>query len=128
MTNHDLMRMYEYQFIVIFNMVPFDPLQCITLLDDNLDSDKHDHFSPLEILNGNSIVDYTIFHPQSIQESAQQSDGFPSIVDQFLANQNEVRPFPGDEKKAKLEKHFYCTLDAAFGTKQNWYRNPNEVW
>ena len=55
--------MFEYQFHVIFNMVPFDPLQSITLLDDTLDYEKQDHFAPLEILNGNSIVDYTLFHP-----------------------------------------------------------------
>jgi hypothetical protein len=63
LSNHDLMRMYEYQFNVIFNMVPFDPLETQTLLDDTLDIEKLDHFSPLEILNGNSIVDHVLFHP-----------------------------------------------------------------
>ena len=47
-------------------MVPFDPLESITLLDDTLNNASHDHFSPLEILNGSSIVDFILFHPQSV--------------------------------------------------------------
>jgi len=63
LSNHDIMRMFEYQFNVVLNMVPFDPLESITLLDDTLDASKHDQFAPLEMLNGNSIIDHCLFHP-----------------------------------------------------------------
>lgn len=46
------------------NIVPFNQLDVLQRANEKqFDELKHDHLAPLEILDGNSILDHLIFQP-----------------------------------------------------------------